>query len=231
MDSIIFNMAGMHRHGTAFYDFLKLRKTFFVDQLGWDIPHDNDVEMDQYDNPQAWYVVVLDDDGTVVGGGRAMPNSAKWGTHTYMLNDAAQGRLHSIPPTIMDGVRAPSRLWEVTRLVISDALTTQAQRSECMGLILAGVEQLLLRHGGSEAICLTLPLMVRWLRALGYDAERRGAPYHCEDGRQYAVLGIPIRAHMRPGVVAAPAAAATAASRPVPTHRGQPMMVHAPQRD
>lgn len=43
MENITFNMAQSHVYGTAFYDFLGLRKRFFVDQLGWDIPHDNDV--------------------------------------------------------------------------------------------------------------------------------------------------------------------------------------------
>lgn len=232
MHRIIFNMASMHRHGTAFYDFLRLRKTFFVDQLGWDIPHDDEVEMDQYDNPQAWYVLVLDDDGQVVGGGRTMPNSARWGTHTYMLNDAVEGRIASIPGTVMEGVRVATRIWEVTRLVVSDALTTQAERSECLSLMLGGIESLLLRFGGVEAISLSPVPMVRAVRSLGFEAERRGEPYLCEDGRKYAVLGIPIRAHMRPGAGApASAALAAAASRPGPTHRPQPAMVHAPQKD
>jgi acyl homoserine lactone synthase len=231
MQRIIFNMAGMHRHGTAFYDFLRLRKIFFVDQLGWDIPHDDDVEMDQYDNPQAWYVVVLDDDGEVVGGGRTMPNSARWGLHTFMLNDAVKGRLDSIPTSIMDGVRVASQVWEVTRLVISDALGTHAERSECLSLLLEGIETLLLRHGGSEAISLSPVPMVRAMRSLGYDAERRGEPYLCDDGRKYAVLGIPVRAHMRPGASIGSSAGAVAAARRAPTHRPQPTMVHAPQKD
>lgn len=228
MDCITFNMAGMHRHGTAFYDFLRLRKTFFVDQLGWDIPHDDEVEMDQYDNPQAWYILVLDDDGEVVGGGRTMPHSARWGSHTYMLNDARQGRIDSIPSSVMDGVHVENRIWEVTRFVISDALATQAERSKCLSLILEGLESLLLRFGGVEAISLSPPPMVRAVRSLGYDAERRGEAYLCEDGRRYAVMGIPVRAHKRTG---SGVAASAAAARPPLTHRPNPAVVHAPQKD
>lgn len=232
MHRIIFNLAGMHRHGTAFYDFLKLRKVFFVDQLGWDIPHDDEVEMDQYDNPQAWYVLVLNDDGKVVGGGRTMPNSARWGEHTYMLNDAVEGRLRSIPSSVMDDVKVANSNWEVTRIVVSDSLSTQAERAECLKLIFAGVETLLLRFGGDEAISLSPPVMARAVRSLGFAAEKRGAPYLCEDGRQYVVLGIPIRAHMRPGSDSAmPASSVVPASLPTPTHRSQPAMVHAPQKD
>jgi acyl homoserine lactone synthase len=226
MRNIIFNMAAMHRHGSAFYDFLRLRKSFFVDQLGWDIPHDDEVEMDQYDNPQAWYVVVLDDDDHLVGGARVMPNTARWGSHTFMLKDAVDGKLGSIPSTIMDGVKVGGRVWEVTRIAISDELQTQAERSECLSLISVGCSEVALKHGATELICLSLVPLVRALRSLGFPVERRGTPYVCaDDGRQYAVLAMPLRPAVAPrhGVVPA--------SLPTPTHRSQPAMVHAPQKD
>ena len=96
MENCIFSMADQHQYGSAFYDFLKLRKEFFVDGLGWDIPHNDHVEMDQYDNPEAHYSVVLRD-GKVVGGARAMSTSTHWGEHTYMLGDARKGKLCDIP--------------------------------------------------------------------------------------------------------------------------------------
>jgi hypothetical protein len=34
MEQITFNLAQLHLHGTAFFDFLALRKRFFVDELG-----------------------------------------------------------------------------------------------------------------------------------------------------------------------------------------------------
>ena len=92
MHNITFDFLGQHRHGTAFHEYLRLRKAFFVDVLGWDIPHNDDVEMDQYDNPCAHYSLVLRG-GTVVGGARIMPTTASWGRHTYMLRDALRGRL------------------------------------------------------------------------------------------------------------------------------------------
>ena len=101
MENIKFNLAQMHCYGPAFYDFLALRKRFFVDELGWDIPHDDTVEMDQYDNPKAWYSLVLQD-GKVIGGARAMSTTTQWGSHSYMLRDAVQGKLIDIPASIMD---------------------------------------------------------------------------------------------------------------------------------
>ena len=90
MENIRFDFSNFHRHGTAFYDFLALRKQVFVDDLGWDIPHDENVEMDQYDTPIAQYSLVLKD-GKVVGGARGMATTAIWGEHTYMLRDAYSG--------------------------------------------------------------------------------------------------------------------------------------------
>ncbi len=83
MENITFDMSTMHMYGSAYFDYLALRKRFFFDTLGWDIPHNDKVEMDQYDNPTAHYSLVLRN-GRVVGGARAMATTASWGQHTYM---------------------------------------------------------------------------------------------------------------------------------------------------
>lgn len=226
MDNVIFNLAGMHRYGAAFYDYLRLRKRFFVDQLGWDLPHDNDVEMDQYDNPRAWYSLVLNGAGEIVGGARAMPTSTRWGAHTYMLGDAKLGKLGSIPPNVMPSQLASSKVWECTRLVMSDGLCKQADRSECLSLIVGGLVELASREGATELISLSPVTLMRALRQLGFAAERRGESYHNDgDGRQYAVLAMPAcpaRPHL---------SRMAAAGLPPAAHRGIPMTVHSPQKD
>lgn len=55
MRYVTFDFLGQHRHGSAYLQYLRLRKRFFVDQLNWDIPHNDEVEIDQYDNPCAYY--------------------------------------------------------------------------------------------------------------------------------------------------------------------------------
>jgi len=119
MHNITFNLSQMHNFGSSFYDFLRLRKSFFVDNLGWNIPHDDDVEMDQYDNPQAWYSLVLKQ-GKVIGGARAMSTTAQWGSHTYMLRDAVKGKLIDIPAHVLGRDIQEENMWECTRLVMSD---------------------------------------------------------------------------------------------------------------
>ncbi|PIE15780.1 MAG: autoinducer synthase [Rhodobacterales bacterium] len=188
MENITFNLLELHKYGTAFSDYLALRKHFFVDTLGWGIPHNDRVEMDQYDNPLAYYSLVLQD-GKLVGGARAMPTTSMWGQHSYMLRDALKGKLAGIPDSIMGQDYNTPKVWECTRLVVSDDLQTTQERQRCLGLIVDGLSAIARDQGGSELIALMRPSFLRALRQLGYAADRIGAPYYnSEDGRQYAVL-------------------------------------------
>lgn len=199
MKNITFDLSDMHLHGTAFFQFLGLRKRFFVDDLGWDIPHDERVEMDQYDNPSAHYSLVIRD-GLVIGGARAMPTTAVWGPHSYMLRDAAKGMLADIPGDVMDPDLATPRIWEITRFVVDDVLCA-AERSKCLTLILDGLVRIAQERGGVELMSLSPVPMVRALRQLGYPAKRVGQPHvDTGDGRRYAVISMP--AKRLPGMVA-----------------------------
>jgi len=192
MHNITFDFSSFHKHGRAFYDFLGLRKRFFVDTLGWDIPHDETVEMDQYDTPLAHYSVVLRR-GEVIGGARTMATSVKWGEHGYMLGDAFDGKLGGIPANVVPEAPCSPDIWECTRLVMSDAVVTQAERTECLGLIVDGLAQVARQQGAKRLISLSPLALTRALRQLGWDAERIGEPYKNEhDGRRYAVLSMPV---------------------------------------
>lgn len=191
MHYVTFDFLGQHRHGTAFHEYLRLRKAFFVDALAWDIPHNDDVEMDQYDNPCAHYALVIQR-GRVVGGARAMPTTANWGRHTYMLRDALRGNLEQIPARVMPSDIASREVWEGSRLVISDNVGSHSERSTCLQMIFEGLVDITLQNGGAELVGLTRPPLVRALRQLGFDASQLGEPYlNEEDGRRYAVLRMP----------------------------------------
>ncbi|MBB4021936.1 MULTISPECIES: acyl-homoserine-lactone synthase [Actibacterium] len=191
MHNITFDFSNLHSHGAAFYDYLALRKKVFVDELKWDIPHNDSVEMDQYDTPIAQYSLVMYQ-GKVVGGARAMATSSTWGDHTYMLRDAQSGKLPKIPAELMTEDIASPAVWECTRLVISNDLTTQKERSECLSLIVDGLVDLAVENGASRLICLSSLALMRALRQIGYDVTRLGKTYrNADDGRTYAVLGMP----------------------------------------
>jgi len=190
MQYITFDFLGQHRHGTAFHQYLSLRKRFFVNVLDWNIPHNDDVEMDQYDNPCAHYALVLRG-ATVIGGARVMPTTSTWGSHSYMLRDARRGKI-PIPAGIMSDDIATDEVWECTRLVISEDLTTQGERSDCLSMLLSGAVELVQAHGGQELISLSPVAMGRTLRQLGFPARRASEPYSETDGRRYAMLRMPL---------------------------------------
>ena len=191
MKNVTFELSNVHLHGSSFFDYLALRKQFFVDTLHWQIPHNADVEMDQYDNPTARYSLVLDDDGTVLAGARAMPTDASWGDHTYMLKDAMTGKLTTIPSGLVDEVIETPRVWECTRLVIAPEVRSMRQRMVCLDLIVEGLIEMANAEGADTLISLSNLWLLRALKRLGYGAELLGDPYqNDDDGHKYAVMSI-----------------------------------------
>ena len=194
MHNITFDLSDLHRYGSAFYEYLKLRKQYFVDTLHWDIPHNDAVEMDQYDNPTAFYSLVIDQ-GKVVGGARAMPTTAQWGSHSYMLRDAAEGKLPGIPQQLYQNAVVTSQVWESTRLITADSVNNHADRGRVLSLVMQGVSDIARAHGAVELIAIAPVLLVRAMRQLGWPVNRASEPYYGkEDGRCYAVLSMPIMA-------------------------------------
>ncbi|MGR3467592.1 MAG: acyl-homoserine-lactone synthase [Shimia sp.] len=203
MENIVFNLASAHRYGTAFWDYLRLRKTYFVDALQWNVPHDDEVEMDQYDTPQAWYSLVRQN-GRVVGGARIAPTTAQWGDAGYMLGDAWLGKLPGIPREAMPEFIHSSSVWEGTRLVIDDSLTDMPSRALAFEMIVNGTVGVAASRGCTQMITLTRLSLLRTFRSLGFEAARLGETYTSpEDGAKYAVLTMPAVASTRSLAVAA----------------------------
>ncbi|SPJ25513.1 acyl-homoserine-lactone synthase [Palleronia abyssalis] len=194
-----FGFQDMHLHGSAFYDFLMLRKRFFVDTLAWNIPHNDAVELDQYDTPVSSYSVALLD-GRVVAGARIMRFTDRWGTHGCMLQDAADGKLPGIPTDVLPQGRTFGEASECTRLVLSDTLPNSQVREEALALVVRGLVELAIGHGSHELVTLTVPAFRRSLRRLGYAVDQISAQYHSPlDGRTYAILRMPARHADRQG--------------------------------
>ena len=192
MRNITFDLSTLHEHGSAFFDYLKLRKRFFVDELGWDIPHNENYEMDQYDNPLAWYSLVVED-GEVLGGARVMATSSIWGQHTYMMRDAHEGKLGNIPDrAVPDGV-ASEYVWEMTRLVMSDNVKAFDDRRVVLQLICDGCIDIVQAHGAMELRAMSSLAMLRVLRQVGYPVDRMGDTWRDPgDGRQYSAMKMDI---------------------------------------
>ena len=192
MQNITFDLSTLHEHGSAFFDYLKLRKRFFVDRLKWDIPHNENYEMDQYDNPTAHYSLCVHA-GKVLGGTRVMPTTSTWGSHTYMLRDAHHGKLCGIPSEAMPSEIESPYVWEMSRLVISDELTTHEQRARCLSLIGDGLYRIAEQQDCREFMGISSVALIRALRQLGFPLDQAGEPYSDpDDGRKYTVMRMPV---------------------------------------
>lgn len=188
MKSIVFDMSSMHMHGSAFYDFLKLRKLFFVDELGWGIPHDGSVEMDQYDTPCAKYSLVVAD-GEVLAGARCQPTLASWGQYRSMLEDASRGLLSDIPGDLFDPGKKGPEYWEGTRLVISNDVKSVLGRTQCLAMVIDGLVRAISEEGGKSLLTLSPLALHRTATLVGLKAKRISRSYLSQcDGRDYAVF-------------------------------------------
>lgn len=125
MNTIIINSANKGAYGALYHQHLKQRRKLFVDELGWPVPHDEQIEMDQYDRFDATYVLV-EDQGEVVAYARLLPTTSEvvFGEvqFSYLVRDAVEGLLPGIPTNIMAGQPAPitSDVWEMTRFQAKD---------------------------------------------------------------------------------------------------------------
>jgi N-acyl-L-homoserine lactone synthetase len=84
------------------------RHEVFVKRLKWSLPLDNGVERDQYDTPDAKYVVISDGPDRVTACARLLPT-----TNPYMLPD--------LFPQLLGGTSVPrdSAVWELSRFATS----------------------------------------------------------------------------------------------------------------
>lgn len=107
-----------------------------------------------------------------------------------MLRDALKGEF-TIPPSVVSEEIVTDQVWECTRLVISDDLTTHVDRGNCLSMLLEGCSELARDRGGHELISLSPVVMTRTLRQLGFAARQVGTSYCDGDGRKYAMLRMP----------------------------------------
>lgn len=134
------------------------RAAQFVERLGWDISvNDAGEERDQYDTPQATYVIWENRDGTHGGSMRFLPTLGRTMVEEHFLHLTA-GRQF----------RSPG-IWECTRFCLSPG----AGAHVAPALMLGGLE-LGLGHGLSKAIGVFDARMTRIYRRLGWPPEVLG---------------------------------------------------------
>ena len=103
MQSTTLSFANMHNHGELFANILRARRESFIVKNNWDLPETMGMEYDQYDTPVSRWLAVHDGTGRVLAGVRLTPTTARCGIYSYMIRDAQNGLLDSIPADLLYG--------------------------------------------------------------------------------------------------------------------------------
>ena len=116
MHSTTLSFANLHNHGALFENVIRARRESSFAQDHISIPETLRLEYDQYDTPQSRWLAVHDDTGQVLAGVRLTPTTAQCGIYSYMIRDAQNGLLESIPTDLLlDQAPVSENTWEVTR--------------------------------------------------------------------------------------------------------------------
>ena len=146
------------------------RKSVFVDLLKWDVPVlDGRFELDEFDDRNATYLIIADDDGDHLGSARLLPT-----TRPHILGTLFAGLCAAPPPAGRDVV-------EITRFCLSRRRNAASRRRTRNQLVTA-----LAWHALENGIrTYTGVAELTWLQqilAFGWDCRPLGVPARLECG-------------------------------------------------
>ena len=173
MHSATISFANFHNHGELFANILRARRDSFIIRNRWDLPETMGMEFDQYDTPASRWLAVHDK-GQVLAGVRLTPTTARCGIYSYMIRDAQNGLLDSIPSDLLyDTAPVDPTTWEVTRGFVAANIPAAIRQKVRMKLVLE-----MLRTSRAEGIGRMLALLSsnwhRWAARCSLDMKAAG---------------------------------------------------------
>lgn len=117
------------------------RKQVFIDRLKWDLPAlDDRFELDQFDNPQARYLILLD------------PDDLRHRASARLLPTTSPHLLGNIYPHLCpDGAPSDESMWEVSRFCL-DPAQTAAERLDARNQLVSALADHALHSGIREYV-------------------------------------------------------------------------------
>lgn len=147
-----------HLHWDALASMHQLRRTVFKERLGWDVTVVNGLELDQFDLPEAHYLVHYAPDGRVNACTRLLPT-----TGPYLLADVFANLVDGDMPRAHD-------IWESTRFC-ADQETAPANIA---ALLMAGMLEFGLFTGLRAFVSVSDIRMEPIMRRAGWNPRRLG---------------------------------------------------------
>lgn len=148
----------------------RYRHEVFIERLGWDLPVQDGMELDQFDRPDTVYVAAQDDEGNVVGCARLLPT-----TKPYLLQEVFPQLLNGLDPPCSEDV------WELSRFAALDLKGVDAKDKGRISSPIAlnlGRETIAYAaaRGAKRLITFTYLGVERLFRHAGINAHRAGPP-------------------------------------------------------
>lgn len=180
----------MHKHGELFPNLLRARHQTFIVRNNWALPEANGMEYDQYDTPASRWVAVHDQ-GRVLAGVRLTPTTARCGIYSYMIKDAQDGLLDTIPQDLMwEKAPVAPHIWESSRVFVTEEVPAKQRLQVQMRLSVEMVTAA--REVGATTLIGIIPDASRRLcRRFGIMAEKAG-PVMDFDGVPCVCVNIPM---------------------------------------
>ncbi|WP_149140240.1 acyl-homoserine-lactone synthase [Gemmobacter caeruleus] len=119
MQTTTLSFANMHNHGELMANLFRARRQSFILRNQWELPEALGMEYDQYDTPASRWIAVHDG-LQILAGIRLTPTTARCGIYSYMIRDAQNGLLDTIPDDLLN-FEAPVHpdIWESSRVFVA----------------------------------------------------------------------------------------------------------------
>ena len=194
MQTTTLSFENLHNHGELFANLFRARKQSFIVEKNWDLPEALGMEYDQYDTPASRWIAIHEL-GNVLAGIRLTPTTARCGIYSYMIKDAQEGRLTSLPQNLLYE-RAPvdQNIWECTRVFVSHSVPQRVRR-RVHGYMVGAMIRSARGVGATQLLAITPGNWPRWYGRCGLTAQAAGPLMFIDDG-DYQCVNIDLSTKM-----------------------------------
>lgn len=165
---------------TLYTECLKLRREVFISSLGWNLTESEGCEFDQYDTPASIHFAAVADE-RVIGCIRLMRTDHVQGDLTYMILDAHRGKIKNLPSGLLEMEIRSSKVWEASRMAISQLLEKRQRNVVLAGLVNASKDYVAARSGDA-IIGMMNPIFRIVFKRAKIDAQIIGPTLNQRDG-------------------------------------------------
>jgi acyl-homoserine lactone synthase len=167
-----------HQYQDALRDMFDMRHRIFVERMGWEALRKPDgLEKDQFDNDDAIYLLLTDDDGTVIGSHR-------------MLQTVKPHLFSDVFPQYcaVKGVQRGENILELTRTCVDEERLDKATMERARKRIMVGLFEFFVRTGYEHVTMLSpVDLVFRYL-LIGIEVKPLGIPVEIDGIKQVALI-------------------------------------------